>query len=270
MKRYAAIAALCAVVVIALAGCGDPNTATLTNQGIVAVNQQKCYEQVTESQYKKFTAPTDAGPWVLHGTWWKGQEGAWWPGDAEVVEGPADHPLGRYTYRQVAERIVDGEEIPCPTIPPVVITPQVQYTPPTCTSIGTLTFPNASENFTVTNNGNGTYTFVPVSGKVFPEGFNATVGPFPLLQLVGEVCGTTTSSSSTTTSTTLPPCPDCTPNTVAVPGGSTTTLPVGGTIPPITNPASVTTTTAPPPGGTVPPITPSGTTTTTPGLPGTL
>jgi hypothetical protein len=184
----------------------------------------KCYEQVTESQYKKFTAPTSAGPWVLYGTWWQGQTGAWWPGDAEVVEGPAPHPDGSYTYRQVDERVVNGEEIPCPTtttsttttttLVPGVVTPTVLYTPPTCTSIGTLTFPE-SPNYTVTNNGNGTFTFVANPGSVFPPGFVATVGPFPTLQLIGEQCtSTTTSTTSTTTTTTT---------TTTLPGSTTTT-----------------------------------------------
>jgi LPXTG-motif cell wall-anchored protein len=73
--------------------------------------------------------------------------------------------------------------------PPVEITPSVVYTPPTCESIGTLSFP-PSTKYTVTENEDGTFTFVANKGSVFPEGFKATVGPFELAQKAKADCPT--------------------------------------------------------------------------------
>lgn len=80
-----------------------------------ATQSEVCYEQIEQAQYKKYTAPTDDGPWVLYGTWWKGQADTWHSDVGEVAEGPGNHPAGRYTYRRVAQRVVNGEEIPCET-----------------------------------------------------------------------------------------------------------------------------------------------------------
>ncbi len=102
----------------------SPAVATNNNDG----GEEICYEQVAEAQYRKFTAPTDAGPWVLFGTWWQDQVDKWWPDTGEVVEGPGNHPDGRYTYRRVAQRVVDGDQIPCPQPNPEPPLPSIQVT----------------------------------------------------------------------------------------------------------------------------------------------
>lgn len=116
------------VLAVALAGAAltlAPATASATDNG---PKPEKCYEQLEQAQYRKFTAPTDAGPWTLFGTWWKGQKNAWHADVGEVAEGPGNHPEGRYTYRKVAERTIDGKRIECPP-PPTTIPPTTQ--PPT-------------------------------------------------------------------------------------------------------------------------------------------
>lgn len=109
---------------------------------------EKCYEQLEQAQYRKFTAPTDAGPWTLYGTWWKGQTNAWHADVGEVAEGPGNHPDGRYTYRKVAERTIDGKRIECPppptTIPPTTLPPETTV-PPTTEPPTTTTPPETAE-----------------------------------------------------------------------------------------------------------------------------
>lgn len=119
-KRWLAFVSAVFIVIGVAFVATSPATAAYDNG-----SEEVCYEQVSEAQYKKFTAPTDAGPWTLYGTWWQGQADKWWPDTGEVVEGPANHPDGRYTYRRVAQQVVNGDEIPCapePAEPTVSLT----------------------------------------------------------------------------------------------------------------------------------------------------
>jgi LPXTG-motif cell wall-anchored protein len=115
----------------------------------------------------------------------------------------------------------------CP-VEPEVVTPKYKYTPPTCEAPGSVNFPQDQDGYEWVENAGGTYTAVPSEGFVFPEGFEATVGPFALGQLTGEQCETTT-----TTTKTQPP-PEPTPE--AAPP-SQTDVAAAGPVPPAAAPA---------------------------------
>ena len=98
-------------------------------------------------------------------------------------------------------------------VPPVEVTPEYTYTPPTCDAPGSYTL-GENEGYSWQDNEDGTFTAVANDGFVLADG-DWTVGPFPTDQLTGEQCATTTTTTTTppATTTTLPP--EATTTTVA-------------------------------------------------------
>jgi LPXTG-motif cell wall-anchored protein len=135
------ITAILGLMIAALAFTGTTAQATNDDGG------EKCFDYIDQAQYKKFTAATDDGPWVLYGTWWQGQSDKWWPDIGEVAEGPGNHPDGRYTYRKVNEREKKVEK-ECPPEETTTTTTQPEET--TTTTVPEETTTTVPEETTTT------------------------------------------------------------------------------------------------------------------------
>lgn len=181
MKRIALL------VGVMLTLIGGVAALTVVPAGPTASGTQttKCYEQVTEYLYQKYTQERTRedvedpwGPWTPWTPWNPPLFKPWTTTNVPVIEGPADHDGNGnngtydrdYQYQQVDSRVVNGEQIPCPTT----------------TTSTTTTLPASTTTTTC------------------PDCVINTVGVTTTTTTIPATTSTTSSSTTSTTTTTVP------------------------------------------------------------------